>query len=119
MEGVDPPGMRDVPDRNITLSLQVEAGEQADLKARIREIARTRVALGYRRVHVLLRREGRVVNPKRIYRLYKEMDLQPLPGGGLNADWFLSLDDARAKMEEWRQDNKTVRSHSAIGNKPP
>ena len=29
-----------------------------------------------RRVHVLLRREGWAVNPKRIYRLYKEMDLQ-------------------------------------------
>jgi putative transposase len=33
-------------------------GEQADLKARIREIAQTRVRYGYRRVHVLLRREG-------------------------------------------------------------
>ena len=31
---------------------------------------------GYRRVHVLLRREDWVVNPKRIYRLYKEMGLQ-------------------------------------------
>lgn len=36
-------------------------GEQADLKARIREIAQTRVRYGYRRVHVLLRREGWVV----------------------------------------------------------
>ena len=224
-------------------------GEQADLKARIREIARTRVRYGYRRVHVLLRREGWVVNPKRIYRLYKEMGLQlrnktpkrrvkaklredrtdatqgnqvwamdfvhdqlatgrkirvlsdvdtfsrfsPVvdprfsyrgedvvrtlelacktvgyptairvdqgsefisrdldlwayqkgveldfsrPGKPtdnafiesfngkfraecLNAHWFLSLDDARAKMEEWRKDYNTVRPHSAIGNKPP
>jgi len=37
----------------------------------------------------------------------------------LNAHWFLSLDDARAKMEEWRKDYNTVRPHSAIGNKPP
>ena len=224
-------------------------GEQADLKARIREIAQTRVRYGYRRVHVLLRREGWVVNPKRIYRLYKEMGLQlrnktpkrrvkaklredrtdatqgnqvwamdfvhdqlatgrkirvltvvdtfsrfsPVvdprfsyrgedvvktlelacktigyptairvdqgsefisrdldlwayqkgveldfsrPGKPtdnafiesfngkfraecLNAHWFLSLDDARAKMEEWRKDYNTVRPHSAIGNKPP
>ena len=33
-------------------------GEQAELKQRIREIAETRVRYGYRRIHVLLRREG-------------------------------------------------------------
>ena len=37
----------------------------------------------------------------------------------LNAHWFLTLDDARLKMEEWRKDYNTVRPHSAIGNKPP
>ena len=37
----------------------------------------------------------------------------------LNAHWFLTLDDARAKMEEWRKDYNYVRPHSAIGNKPP
>ena len=31
---------------------------------------------GYRRIHVLLRREGWNVNAKRIYRLYNEMGLQ-------------------------------------------
>lgn len=51
-------------------------GDQADLKQRIKEIAETRVRYGYRRVHVLLRREGWPVNAKRIYRLYMEMGLQ-------------------------------------------
>jgi putative transposase len=51
-------------------------GEQADLKARIKEIAETRMRYGYRRIHVLLRREGWLVNPKRIYRLDKEIGLQ-------------------------------------------
>nr|WP_246385163.1 IS3 family transposase [Gluconacetobacter asukensis] len=37
----------------------------------------------------------------------------------LNTHWFMSLDDARAKMEAWRQDYNEVRPHSAIGNKPP
>jgi hypothetical protein len=32
--------------------------DQADLKKRMREIAETRVRYGYRRIHVLLRREG-------------------------------------------------------------
>ena len=37
----------------------------------------------------------------------------------LNTHWFMSLDDARSKMEEWRRDYNEVRPHSAIGNKPP
>ncbi|MBB4005545.1 putative transposase [Aurantimonas endophytica] len=55
---------------------QSRRGDQAALMKRIREITETRVRYGYRRVHVLLRREGWPVNPKRIYRLYKEMGLQ-------------------------------------------
>jgi putative transposase len=43
---------------------------------RVKEIAATRVRYGYRRIHVLLRREGWQVNAKTIYRLYREMDLQ-------------------------------------------
>ena len=31
---------------------------------------------GYRRIHVLLRREGWQVNTKKIYRLYREFGLQ-------------------------------------------
>ena len=49
---------------------------QANLKKRIKEIAETRLRYGYRRIHVLLRREGWNVNPKKIYRLYKELGLQ-------------------------------------------
>ena len=37
----------------------------------------------------------------------------------LNTHWFMSLDDARAKMEAWRRDYNEFRPHSAIGNKPP
>ena len=43
---------------------------------RIREIAATRVRYGYRRIHVLLRRQGWQVNAKRVYRLYREIGLQ-------------------------------------------
>jgi putative transposase len=34
------------------------------------------VRYGYRRIHVLLRRQGSRVNPKRVYRLYRELSLQ-------------------------------------------
>ena len=37
----------------------------------------------------------------------------------LNAHWFMSLDDARLKLEDWRRDYNEIRPHSAIGNKPP
>jgi putative transposase len=37
----------------------------------------------------------------------------------LNTHWFMSLDDARTKMEEWRRDYNEVRPHSAIGDRPP
>ena len=50
--------------------------DQAVLKAKIKEIAETRVRYGYRRIHVLLRREGWSVNPKRVYRLYRDLGLQ-------------------------------------------
>jgi putative transposase len=49
---------------------------QAVLMKRIKEIAETRVRYGYRRIHVLLRREGWPVNSKRVCRLYREMGLQ-------------------------------------------
>lgn len=42
---------------------------QAELELRIKEICQTRVRYGYRRVHVLLRRDGWPVNVKRVYRV--------------------------------------------------
>ena len=48
---------------------------QATLCHRMKEIAATRVRYGYRRIHVLLRREGWPVNAKRVYRLYRDMSL--------------------------------------------
>jgi putative transposase len=39
---------------------------------RLRELAANRVRFGYRRLTVMLRREGWRVNPKRVYRLYTE-----------------------------------------------
>lgn len=44
---------------------------QAALRMRIRDMAYARVSYGYRRIHILLKREGYQVNHKRVYRLYK------------------------------------------------
>lgn len=45
------------------------------LRARIKELAWLRVRYGYKRIAVLLRREGWVVNHKRVRRLYREEGL--------------------------------------------
>jgi putative transposase len=37
----------------------------------------------------------------------------------LNDHWFLSLDDARDKVEAWRRDYNEERPHSALGNATP
>jgi putative transposase len=50
--------------------------EPAGLERRIREICRTRVRYGDRRVHVLLRREGWRVHHKKSRRIYEELGLQ-------------------------------------------
>lgn len=49
---------------------------QTALRQRIREIAQIRVRYGYRRVHVLLKREGWHISRNRVYRLYAEEQLQ-------------------------------------------
>ena len=62
---------RAVPAPRSTYHYRSRRPEQAFLRKRIREIAETRVRYGYRRIWVLLRREGWSVNAKRVYRLYK------------------------------------------------
>ena len=47
-----------------------------ELRRRLRELAAERPRYGYQRLWVLLRREGREVNHKRVYRLYVEEGLK-------------------------------------------
>jgi putative transposase len=49
--------------------------DDVELIERIRALASERPRYGYRRIHALLRREGRVVNRKLVYRLYKAAGL--------------------------------------------
>ena len=52
------------------------------LRDRMIAIARERRRFGYRRLHVLLKREGHVVNHKRLFRLYREEKLAVRRRGG-------------------------------------
>ena len=92
--------------------------DQANLKKRIREIAETRVRYGYRRIHVLLRREGWDVNGKRVYRLYKELGLQlrrKPPKRPVKAKLRDGRCAASCSNEVWAMD--FVHDHLATGSK--
>ena len=47
------------------------AASQEALRMRLKELATVRIIYGYRRMYVLLRREGWSINHKRVYRLYR------------------------------------------------
>lgn len=58
-------------------SFQYQSVKNNDCKLRSKliEIAKLRKRFGYRRIHVLLKREGFNVNHKKVYRIYKEENL--------------------------------------------
>lgn len=56
--------------------------DDAAIRARLRELAGLRRRFGYRRLHILLRREGTVLNRKKLYRLYREERLTVRKRGG-------------------------------------
>jgi putative transposase len=59
-----------------TLLYKSRKKSQEPLIRRLREMAATHVRYGYRRLTVLLRREGWKVSAKRVYRLYDEQNLK-------------------------------------------
>lgn len=46
------------------------------LGEKLQQLAKERPRFGYRRLHVLLRRQGEHVNHKRVYRVYRDLDLR-------------------------------------------
>jgi putative transposase len=56
--------------------------EDAAVRARLRELAAVRRRFGYRRLLVLMRREGLTMNQKKFRRLYREERLQVRRRGG-------------------------------------
>jgi putative transposase len=51
------------------------ADRQEHLRMRLKELAGVRIGFGYRRLHIVLQREGWQINHKRVYRLYREEGL--------------------------------------------
>ena len=61
---------------------QATRPDDAVLRERLRSLAQERRRFGYRRLHVLLRREGEIVNKKRVQRIYREERLTVRRRGG-------------------------------------
>ena len=76
------------------------------LRLRIRELAAKRIRFGYRRIHVLLRREGWAVNHKRVYRIYQEENLavRTKPRKKLASRPRVPLEPAHRPNVQWSMD---------------
>ena len=61
---------------------QATRPDDAELRERLKALAQERRRFGYRRLHVLLRREGHAVNRKRVQRIYREERLTVRRRGG-------------------------------------
>ena len=61
---------------------QARRPDDGELRGRLKALAQERRRFGYRRLHVLLRREGHAVNKKRVQRLYREERLMVRQRGG-------------------------------------
>ncbi|WP_316186356.1 MULTISPECIES: IS3 family transposase [unclassified Bradyrhizobium] len=66
----------------MTVRYQTSRADDAGLRQRMRAIAHERRRFGYRRLHVLLKREGYLVNHKKLFRLYREERLTVRRRGG-------------------------------------
>jgi hypothetical protein len=72
LAGIDPRVYRRSPTRS----------EDSDLRARLKDLSPERRRFGYRRLHILLKREGWHLNWKKLYRIYKEEGLTVRKRGG-------------------------------------
>src|SRR5262245_25523404 len=66
----------------MTVRYRSRRANDGELLARLRALAHERRRFGYRRLHVLLKREGYAVNHKRLFRLYREERLMVRRRGG-------------------------------------
>jgi putative transposase len=66
----------------MTMRYQTTRADDTSLRQRMRAIAQERRRFGYRRLHVLLKREGYLINHKKLFRLYREEKLTVRRRGG-------------------------------------
>lgn len=101
-----------IPVRIGTLRYQSIRDHQDALRQRLRELAAVRVRFGYRRLTVLLRREGWRVNAKRIYRLYGDegLTVRTKPRKKLASRARVPLPAPTRPNERWSMDFVSART---------
>lgn len=90
-----------------TVTYRARQPSQDALRRRLRELAQTRVSFGYRRLHVLLRRDGWRINVKRVRRLYREEGLSLLrrrPARRRSAAMLSTRVPPTAENQRWAMD---------------
>lgn len=65
-----------------TVRYQSRRSDDGDLRDAIKRVSKERRRFGYRRIHVMVRREGFEVNHKKLRRIYREEELQVRRRGG-------------------------------------
>jgi len=101
-----------IPVHNSTLRYRSTRDRQEALRQRLRELAAVRVRFGYRRLTVLLRREGWRVNAKRIYRLYGDegLTVRTKPRRKLASRARVPLPAPTRPNERWSMDFVSART---------
>jgi putative transposase len=66
----------------MTMRYRATRADDVSLRQRMKAIAQERRRFGYRRLHVLLKREGYLINHKKLFRLYREEKLTVRRRGG-------------------------------------
>jgi putative transposase len=66
----------------MTIRYDTKRSDDQGLRERMKALAHERRRFGYRRLHVLLRREGHLVNHKKLFRLDREEKLTVRKRGG-------------------------------------
>jgi len=100
-----------IPVHNGTLRYCSTRDRQDALRQRLRELAAVRVRFGYRRLTVLLKREGWRVNAKRIYRLYCDegLTVRTKPRKRLASRTRVPLPAPTRPNEHWSMDFVSAR----------
>lgn len=66
----------------MTVRYETRGSDDHDLRERMKILAYERRRFGYRRLHVLLKREGHVIYHKKLFRIYHEEKLTVRKRGG-------------------------------------
>ena len=72
------------------------SAEETELRERLQQLALAQRSYGYRRIAALLRREGRLVNHKRVLRLLREDNLL-----AIRKKRFVTTTDSRHRWRNW------------------